>query len=161
MFSKTALALICLLIGVGSVAVPGQAFAAKIDMAQRIGKAGLKSHCDAAGGKYGEGGGLHYCVGPGGDVSCSNKTNKCTGYTDLVVQPDAAGVTTIPCDPFLCKIFCGGKPYCTFGTTTFAAPSVVAVRPKLQDVSPPSSLVTSVPGGGSGTPVPPHGAPSP
>ncbi|MEO8883143.1 MAG: hypothetical protein ABI377_07005, partial [Devosia sp.] len=72
------------------------------------------------------------------------------------VQPGAAGLTTIPCDPFLCKIFCGGKPYCTFGTTTFQP--VQAIGPKID--LPPPSLVAPVPGGNVAAPAKPAGVPT-
>jgi hypothetical protein len=39
----------------------------------------IKSHCDAAGGSYYNSGGVYGCFGPGGDVTCSDKTKKCFG----------------------------------------------------------------------------------
>jgi hypothetical protein len=39
----------------------------------------IRSHCDAAGGKYYNSDGVFGCFGPGGDVTCSAKTKRCFG----------------------------------------------------------------------------------
>jgi hypothetical protein len=39
----------------------------------------IKNHCDAAGGTYYNSDGVYGCFGPGGDVTCSQKSKRCFG----------------------------------------------------------------------------------
>ena len=128
---------------------------------------GLQATCAANGGYFSssDSGHNYFCVKGGHAVLCDDykpqhkicvalaKGAPPKSILGFPVGPEDAAMTTIPCDPFLCKIFCGGKPYCTFGDTVGAIPV------KAEDFSAPSSLVTSVPGGGSGIPAP-AGVPS-
>ncbi|MEO8883142.1 MAG: hypothetical protein ABI377_07000 [Devosia sp.] len=121
----------------------------------------LQATCAANGGYFSssESGHNYFCVKGGHAVLCDDykpKQKICVALAKgappksilgFPVGPEDAAMVTIPCDPFLCKIFCGGKPYCTFGDTVGAMPA------KVQDFSAPS-LVTPVPGGGSAGPAP-------
>jgi len=150
-----------LLLAAASIVVaegPAMAFPLK----QYVTQSQLAAHCNAAGGTSGASanGEVYWCTAPNGnEVSCTNSktSHLCSGSTALTSNDggsNGAG-TTIPCDPFLCKIFCRGRPNCTFGGEL-----VKAIPAKVQDFSAPPSLVTPVPGGGTGTPAP-VGVPSP
>jgi hypothetical protein len=103
-----------------------------------VGQSALRSACNGAGGYFSsnDSGSSYFCVGNGGAIQCTSYKHRiCFGMSALTAPPKSVfGIrlapasvamgTRIPCDPFLCKIFCGGKPYCTFGTD-----SMQAIRP--------------------------------
>jgi len=119
---------------------------------------GLQSRCANAGGYYSASGHSYFCVSGGNVVICSDyKKHFCviparsvppTSVLGFPVGPATNAMVTIPCDPIFCKIYCGGRPFCTFGDVSFTAMPV-----KAEDSLPPGSLVTPVPGGGSGMPA--------
>jgi hypothetical protein len=122
----------------------------------------LQASCAANGGYFSssESGHNYFCVKGGHAVLCDDykpehkicvalgKGAPPKSILGFPVGLEDAAMVTIPCDPFLCKIFCGGKPYCTFGDTVGAMPA------KAQDFSAPPTLVTPVPGGGSAAAAP-------
>ena len=113
----------------------------------------LQSACNGVGGYFSSNASGHSysCVNGGNAVICSDYKHKiCAGITPRIAPKSVLGLpvipttaaakgATIPCDPVFCKIFCGGKPYCTFGTA-----SVQVIHP---ESGPPASLSTPLHGG--------------
>jgi hypothetical protein len=98
----------------------------------------LATHCNDAGGKSSSEGSIYKCSAPSGNyVICDAKTEICHGYVALTSNGGVHNrmAASIPCDPFLCEIFCGGRPKCTFGSLTMPA-----IRPKPTDTGPSGSL---------------------
>jgi hypothetical protein len=136
---------------IAALAAPAAAF----PLDQFVSASELAAHCHDAGGTPGGTDNYYWCKAPNGNsVECGKTEQKCFGHVALTSSGAPKGVVSIPCDPFLCKIFCGGRPNCTFGGEP------VAIRPVKQDFLPPPSLVTSVPGGGSPAPVKTAGVPT-
>jgi len=131
-----------------------------------VSQGGLQAACDKVGGYFSASGHSYFCVNGGNAVVCSDYKHKVCAVMAQVDPPKgsgvpgaaaSAGLVTIPCDPMFCKIYCGGRPYCTFG-----ALGAQAISTKLEDILPPPSLATPLEGGGNKAgPSAPAGAPSP
>lgn len=70
---------------------------ARHDLAGTWSKASIKSHCDAAGGRFGTGtsDGGYRCTAAGGSVSCNSK-GKCTGTDPArLVQGNKTGIDSV------------------------------------------------------------------
>jgi hypothetical protein len=57
----------------------GPALAGHVILSGQHSPADIQSHCRAAGGSYYNSGGVYGCWGPGGDVTCSGKVQRCFG----------------------------------------------------------------------------------
>jgi len=133
----------------------------------------MKSHCRDAGGYFSSSasGQSYFCVKGGTAVICSGKSKICASLsrdaTDpkpilgLSVIPTTAEAMAagIPCDPIFCKIYCRGRPICTFGPDPTTLP-VEAIRPKPPTNDAPVGSLSSFSGGAApANPTGPAGVP--
>jgi hypothetical protein len=126
-----------------------------------ISHSNLQARCAAGGGNFSSSASGHsyFCQKGDGAVVCSDYKHKiCATMAEgtppksifgIALGSDDTAMVTIPCDPIFCKIYCGGRPSCTFGNVFLEA-----MPAKVDDPSPPPSLVTPVIGGSNGGPAP-------
>lgn len=131
-----------------------------------VSNSGMQSDCAKAGGYFSssDSGHSYFCVKGGTAVICSDYKHKICAVLSrsgdapkpilgLSVIPTTAEamVSGIPCDPIFCKIYCGGRPICTFGGETMPV-----IRP---DVAPSGSLSSFSGGAAPAKPAGPAGVP--
>ena len=143
----------------GFIAAQAPAWA---DQVNWVSNGGLQSACAKAGGYFSssDSGHSYFCVKGGNAVICSDYKHKiCASLSRVAAPKSAFGLsvipttaeamaTGIPCDPVFCKIFCGGRPICTFGGQTLQV-----IRPEAV----PAGSLSSFSGGT--TAPPPHPLP--